>query len=310
MADATTTSGNIYQNSGENVVAAIKEAEYDLSTRLHHDTDVIQNRIENGKDVIRSDVERNKDYLSDKLTQDYIGSLQTSQSQTDRLADRLATADQNNEIRATRGVDQLLNESRFLDIGAARRADAITLAATNNASVASRDASNGLLQSQAGFAAQQIATDRTTAQLMQQAYENANVARAESLWARDETRQAAQAQILANFALSEKVTRESEATRALINNNYTNDIRDRLERKHDELVELRGDHRHHEHELRRYERDFNNVNQNLLASQFTSQINAIGSQLQNYHQVATQGTVNFGTMAGNAGRNTSTNNIV
>ena len=120
MADtATTTSGNIYQNGDSaNVVAAVKQAEFNLNNEAHH----------------------HKDYLSDKQTQSYIGLSAQSEHHTDRMDDSFRQLEQNGELRATRGVDQLLNESRFLDIGAARRADAITLAATNNASVAARDA--------------------------------------------------------------------------------------------------------------------------------------------------------------------------
>ena len=99
-----------------------------------------------------------------------------------------------------------------------------------------------------------------------------------------------------------KVAEEGSATRALINQQTIDGLREKLNLQHQELVELRYDGKCRD-------RDFNNLNQNFLASQVTSQLNMLNSNLANYRQEATQGTVNFGTMSGNAGRNTSTNNV-
>jgi hypothetical protein len=64
------------------------------------------------------------------------------------------------------------------------------------------------------------------------------------------------------------------------------------------LVELR-------HEHKQCERDWAVSNNNALISQFTSQLNALNSQIQE----TKQGVVNFGSMSGNAGRQASTNNV-
>ncbi len=325
MADATTTSGNIYQNAGENVVAAIKEAEYDLSTRLHHNTDVLQNRIENNKDVIRSDVQRDKDYLSDKLTQEYIGGIQNSQAHADRLSDRQAADDFRSESRFTTQTLAATLAEQSLTAQANNIAATETLSnslafqsLTNQAAnVAATSTLAGSLAAQNDIAtsnqianAQVLAANQAFQTLAQQNQNLANVTWLAQTAAVSKADAIAAAQVMASNLLARDIAAQAEATRALINHNYVIDVRDRLERKHDELVECRGDRRHDEREFRRYDREFSNLNQNALLSNFTSQVNAINSNLQNYHQAATQGTVNFGSMAGNAGRNTSTNNVV
>lgn len=99
--------------------------------------------------------------------------------------------------------------------------------------------------------------------------------------------------------MSDKIDEGNERTRALIN-----DLRDRENNRH--LIEREAALIEERHERRHYRG---------LADQFQSQGQwaALQSQLQAFQsqlQTATQGTVNFGTMSGNAGRNTSTNNVV
>jgi hypothetical protein len=247
----------------------IKEATYEVSTRSHNDSDK----------------------LADQLVQQYIGANQATERQTDRLVDRadqnalrndneIRSLDTSNEQRATRGVDQLLNESRFLDIGAARRADAITLAATLNArDVASQN-------------------ERNTDRVNQETRLVGDKVHSEVQWTRNETRDNAKAAVIQGFDLSAKVSAENQATRDLINTQYAADLARRLSETHTELVELR-------HEHKQCERDWAVSNNNALISQFTSQLNALNSQIQE----TKQGVVNFGSMSGNAGRQASTNNV-
>ena len=95
--------------------------------------------------------------------------------------------------------------------------------------------------------------------------------------------------------LSDKIDGQSERTRELIHDLKNADLNRYLIERNAELTELRHD--------ARYWRG------HAEQSQFAN----LSSQMQNFQsqlQEARQGTVNFGTMSGNAGRNTSTNNIV
>lgn len=95
--------------------------------------------------------------------------------------------------------------------------------------------------------------------------------------------------------LSDKIDGQSERTRELINELKNADLNRYLIERTSELVELRGEGRYWH----------GNYNQSQFAA-VHNQMQNLGSQLQE----ARQGTVNFGTMSGNAGRNTSTNNVV
>ena len=95
--------------------------------------------------------------------------------------------------------------------------------------------------------------------------------------------------------ISDKIDNQSERTRELINDLKNADLNRYLIERTSELVELRGEGRFWH----------GNFNQAQFAS-VHNQMQNLGSQLQE----ARQGTVNFGTMSGNAGRNTSTNNVV
>jgi hypothetical protein len=104
--------------------------------------------------------------------------------------------------------------------------------------------------------------------------------------------------MLSQAIMTAQITNESEKTRGLINDLKYQDLNRSLIERNTELVEERHERRHY--------RD--------RADQFQSQGQwaAVQSQLQAFQsqlQTATQGTVNFGTMSGNAGRNTSTNNV-
>lgn len=99
---------------------------------------------------------------------------------------------------------------------------------------------------------------------------------------------AATATALASAATQMLIVQEAVKGRELAEKNLVDNLRADLERE-------RAGHRHWESSF--YQSQSANLN---------SQIQALHSQFQN----ATQGTVNFGSMSGNAGRNTSTNNVV
>ena len=277
MADTiTTTSGNIYTTG--DAAALVKEAEYELS-----------NLVQNGTHDIK-----------DKITTDFIAGDASAQRRTDasNLAASLAFQNltaQANQVSATSTLASSLNYQNLTG-QANENARNFTNLATNNAFTASAQADR-VAQAQV-IAATLAANDiKTNSILVGDKIHN------EVVWARDEARHAAQASVLAGFETQKLIMAESTKTRDLINEQTIAALRERLNAEHQELVELRCDNKVRD-------RDYANLNNNLLQSNLTSQINAIGSQLQNYHQAATQGTVNFGSMSGNAGRNTSTNNIV
>lgn len=95
--------------------------------------------------------------------------------------------------------------------------------------------------------------------------------------------------------LSDKIDGQAERTRELINELKNADLNRYLIERTSELVELRGEGRFWR----------GNYDQAQFAA-VHNQMQNLGSQLQE----ARQGTVNFGTMSGNAGRNQSTNNVV
>ena len=108
----------------------------------------------------------------------------------------------------------------------------------------------------------------------------------------------ASAVALGQSILSKEIFHDGQRTRDLINDLKYHDLNRALVERNTELVDERHGRRH-------YSRV---ADQNQFQGQWAalqSQIQAFQSQLQ----TATQGTVNFGTMSGNAGRNTSTNNV-
>jgi len=105
------------------------------------------------------------------------------------------------------------------------------------------------------------------------------------------------ANALGQSLITQSISVDGEKTRALINDHRFQDLNRMLIERNAEIVEERGD-------ARRWRGAADQSQFQVLASQ----LQAFQSNLS--HQIATQGTVNFGTMSGNAGRNTSTNNIV
>lgn len=97
--------------------------------------------------------------------------------------------------------------------------------------------------------------------------------------------------------LSDKIDAGNGKTQELINVLKYGDLNRGLIERNAELTEARYEGRHW--------RDRAEMSQFAAVN---SQIQALHSQLST--QLATQGTVNFGSMSGNAGRNTSTNNVV
>jgi hypothetical protein len=98
--------------------------------------------------------------------------------------------------------------------------------------------------------------------------------------------------------LSDKIDGQAETTRALINDLKYGDLNRALIERNSELVDERHERRHWRHNA-----DVANVQGQWAA--VNSQLQAFASQLQDVKQ----GTVNFGTMSGNAGRNQATNNV-
>lgn len=87
---------------------------------------------------------------------------------------------------------------------------------------------------------------------------------------------------------------QGERTRDLINDLKNAELNRYLIERNNELIELRHDARHWRGHAEQ------------------SQFAALSNQMQNFQsqlQEARQSTVNFGTMSGQAGRNTSTNNV-
>ena len=95
----------------------------------------------------------------------------------------------------------------------------------------------------------------------------------------------AAASALGQALLGTAIATDGAATRALMNSLKMDELNRMLGERNAVIVESRGDAR-------------------LFG--LSNQINALHSQFQ----AASQGTVNFGTMSGSAGTNTSTNNVV
>ena len=104
---------------------------------------------------------------------------------------------------------------------------------------------------------------------------------------------------LGQATLSKEIFADGQKTRDLMNDLKYHDLNRGLIERNAELVEERHERRHYRGLADQYQ------SQGQWAS-VQAQLQAFQSQLQ----TATQGTVNFGTMSGNAGRNTSTNNVV
>lgn len=99
--------------------------------------------------------------------------------------------------------------------------------------------------------------------------------------------------------LADRIVDENEKTRVLINDLKYHDLNRGLVERNAELVECEADRRHWRHR----------ADQSQFAGQWAqlqSQIQAFQSQLQETRQ----GLVNFGSMNGNAGQQTSTSNNV
>jgi hypothetical protein len=107
--------------------------------------------------------------------------------------------------------------------------------------------------------------------------------------------QAATATALASASISQQIVHDGNATRALFQEITREELNRKLIERNAEAVECRAESRYYQNGMT-----------NGQFSSVASQINALHSQFQS----ATQGTVNFGSMSGNAGRNTSTNNVV
>lgn len=277
MDTSTTTSGDIYNSDG-NVAGIVHKAEYNLATRIH-DT---------------------AEHVKDKITEDFIAAT----AQADRVAQTSTLANSLNYQNLTAQANQVAATETLASSLAYQNSLA---AATDNArsitNLSTTNATNAAAQADRVAQAQVIAATLASNDIKTNSILVGDKIHNEVVWARDEARQAAQAAVLAGFATRDLVRAEADATRALMNTHYADSLRDKLNLQHQELVELK-------YECKSRDRDFANLNANFLQSNLNSQLNAINSSIQQVHQAATQGSVNFGTMSGNAGRNTSTNNVV
>ena len=106
--------------------------------------------------------------------------------------------------------------------------------------------------------------------------------------------------------LSDKISAENEKTRDLINDLKYHDLNRGLLERNTELVNCHQDRRHYRD--RWHDGRFDQLQTQYAAqwAQLQNQVQAFQSQLQETRQ----GLVNFGTMAGNAGQQTSTSNNV
>jgi hypothetical protein len=100
---------------------------------------------------------------------------------------------------------------------------------------------------------------------------------------------------LGQALIGQQIVNDGNATRGLINELKMAELNRMLVERNAEIVENRGDSRY-----------WNGKYNQFQSESLSSQVQALHSQFQQ----ATQGTVNFGTMSGNAGRNSSTNNVV
>lgn len=105
----------------------------------------------------------------------------------------------------------------------------------------------------------------------------------------------AAAAALAQALIGQQIVADGNATRALVNTLKMDELNRMLSERNAEIVEYRGDSRHWQGQY-----------SNAQFAQVTSQVNALNSQLTETRQ----GMVNFGTMSGAAGQQSSTANSV
>jgi hypothetical protein len=106
--------------------------------------------------------------------------------------------------------------------------------------------------------------------------------------------------------LSDKITAEGEKTRGLINDLKYHDLSRGLVERNTELVNC-------EQDSRRYRDNWLDGRFNQVQAQYAGQWAQLQNQVQAFQsqlQETRQGLVNFGTMAGNAGQQSSTSNNV
>jgi hypothetical protein len=308
MADSiTTTNGNIYTTDGS--VAAIKEAEYDLATQIHANADQVKDRVVEDFIATETNANNRSNVLKDRVTDNFIA--QTSQArndfvaataqanqiaQTQTLADTLSTQNltaQANQIAATETLASSLNYTNSTaqanDIGR-QLTNIATVNATNAAAQADRVAQAAVIQVERVATAGVIANTLASHQDAAQAERLAAATGAQIAIAATEARMAAQAAVIAGFHTNALVVAESAKTRELMNQHYSDELRDKINLQHQELVELKFDNKNRD-------RDYANLNNNFLQSQMSSQLNAINSNIAAYHQTASQKNVSFGAGA-------------
>jgi hypothetical protein len=106
--------------------------------------------------------------------------------------------------------------------------------------------------------------------------------------------------------LSDKIAIDGDKTRALINDLKYHDLNRGLVERNTELVNCNQDRRH-------YRDRWDDVRFGQIQAGFQGQWAQLQSQIQAFQsqlQETRQGLVNFGTMAGNAGQQSSTSNNV
>jgi hypothetical protein len=288
----------------------VQDAKYETTVQDFQNKEFLSNKLTQLNDAN----EARADHTNDKLTQlndanearaNYTNSKVSALNdfgvqRAEYTNDKISNIDWKNEARATRGVDELLAESRFLDIGAAKRDDASKLAASNNAFAAAAQADRVAQAATAQVTAVAAATTLQSFNDVNRLYNSIDNARAE-------TRDAAQASTLAGYVTRDLIRTEADETRKLINSQYQDGLRDKLRYTENSLIEVRGDVRHWEHEGKRWERESFNSNFNALASSVNQNFNALNSQIQQVHQTASQKNVSFGTGAVTGGASSNNN---
>ena len=283
MTSSTTTSGDII-NQNDHVAGYIHKAEYNLATRIQ-DT---------------------AEHVKDRVTEDFIAATAQAErvAQTSTLANSLnyqnLTA-QANQVAATETLAASLAYQNGTSLAYENARNTTNLATTNASAAAAqadRVAQSSAAQVERVAAANVIATALQAQQDAAQAERLAAATGAQIAIAATEARFAAQAQVLAGWETRALIAKEGDVTRALINSQYVDTLRDKNLVLHNELTEIRND-------LKNRDRDYTNLNQNFLQSQLTSQLNALNSSIQQVHQTVGNKNISFGAGAVTGGATTS-----
>lgn len=272
------------------------EPSYELVSSLIVDSNIANVSVETLSPTIKNTIQ-GETKMADIVTGTVTGQVDTSGLVRDHAdirkegventaAVRLAVMQegQDNMVATKDARHDVINETDRQGDRVTDQATAYFIAGQNNATTAARDLASLTTLTEANATAMRseiaLSVEKTAAAAALGAEKIASaVALGQSLLARD-------------------IWMDGDKTRSLINDLKYHDLNRALVERNTELVDERHSRRH-------YSRVADQ-------SQFQGQWAALQSQIQAFQsqlQTATQGTVNFGTMSGNAGRNSSTNNV-